>query len=263
MKEAAVYIELFMLDDLLMNLLIVRLAAALLSVRPPLYREFGVAFVSSLFAALAAFRFPILAKPAFRLPLLTLITLSLPAKSPRAFLVSAAAVLFSTFTVGGLAVCIAFLTGGGVSGGFIRGGTGLRAAALPAAGASFLPAAARRVLKRRIKNAAAAKVVILHGGFLRSFTALVDTGNCLSEPLSGLPVAVVRCRALERYAFLPIPAVTAAGNTTLRGFLPDKISVDGTEVACVVAVTKARLSADAIIPPSVCPADGAGEEGRT
>lgn len=244
------YIELFLLDNLLMNLLIVRLAAALLSVRPPLCREIGVSFIQALASALAAYRFPVLGSPLLRLPLLAVTALALPVKKLRALPSAMGATLFSTFTVGGLAVAVALLSRGTVDISRIRGGVALRAALVTAAAASFLPRAARRMLLRRSRGEA--EIVMLHGGFVRRFTAVIDTGDLLFEPVSGLPVAVIRCRALEKYAAIPISAETAAGKTTLYGFVPEKISVDGAEVVCVAAVTRAKLPADAVIPPSLC-----------
>lgn len=245
------YIELFLLDDLLLNLLIVRLAAALLSVRPPTYRVIAAGAASALVSAAAAYLAPFLRKPLFRLPLLALLSLALPARSPKAFFRGMGAVLFATFVTGGAAVVIALLTGGGTREGFLSGGIPLRTALLTALAASFLPSAARRLMRRRLKNESLAELLILHDGTLRRFTALVDTGNSLYEPVSGLPVAVIRCPALRRGAKLPIPVRTAAGRTVLMGFKPERVSVNGREVDCIVAVTKERLKAEAIVPPDI------------
>ena len=57
------YVELFLLDNLLMNLLIMRLAAALLSVRPPLYRQAAAVAFTACYAALAAYLWPLLGRP--------------------------------------------------------------------------------------------------------------------------------------------------------------------------------------------------------
>lgn len=248
------YIELFLADNLLLNLLIVRLAAAMLSVRPPLHRAIGCSALAAVIAALAAFRFPLLQSPIFRAPLLFLMALALPFRGIRAFFRAALAVLAATLTVGGCALAVACLSGGGTVYGGVRGGITIRAAMITAICASLLPRAAGRLLRRRVQNGFTAKVVILHGGFVRRFTALVDTGNTLREPVSGLPVAVVHCRALEKYAVLPVSVHTAAGRAELKGFFPEKISVDGVETACFVALTRERLCEEALIPPEICPA---------
>ena len=249
------YLELFLLDNLLMNLLIVRLAAALLSARPPLLRQLGAAFLSAASAALAAYLFPWLRRAAFRLPMLAVMALAIPVSSPRGFLTAAAATLFATFAVGGCALALAYMTGGGALDGVLAGGIGMRTALVSAAAASFLPRAARRILRRRQKNLGSARLVVVHGGIARRFNALVDTGNSLCEPVTGLPVAVVRCRALERFADIPIRVSTAAGGATLMAFRPERISVDGREVDCMVALTRAGLSEEALIPPDITHAE--------
>ena len=245
------YFEVFLLDNLLLNLLIVRLAAALLSVRPPLSRQICVSLFSALIAAAAAYAEPRLTDPRLRLPMLAVMALAIPVRTARGFAGAMAATAFATLTVGGAAFAAALISGGGAEG-VIAGGIGLRAALISAAAASFLPRCARSVLKRRLKNETVAEVVILHKGILRRFTALVDTGNTLTEPMSGLPVAVVKCRAFKPAARLEIPVSTAAGSTFLKGFIPERISVNGRETVCAVALSEQRLSADALIPPELC-----------
>ncbi len=250
-EQKKMYLELFLVDDLLLNLLILRLAAAFISVRPPIYRILIVSLAASGVSAAAAYLLPLLRSPLLRLPLLALMALGLPGRSPKAFLANAASVLIATFIAGGSALAAAYLTGGGVKDGFISGGIPLRVFLAAAFAVTFLPRAVRSVLRRRIKNEAGAKVLLLHNGVPRRFEALVDTGNSLHEPLSGLPVAVVRCRALKPCARLPIPVVTAAGTAVLYGFKPDRISVNGREVACIVAVTDEKTGAEAILPPEL------------
>ncbi|MCR5809564.1 MAG: sigma-E processing peptidase SpoIIGA [Clostridiales bacterium] len=244
------YIELFLLDNLLLNLLIVRLAAALLSVRPPLIRELCAAGLSALAAAYAAYRAPWL-NAFLRLPLLAVAALAIPVRNARGFLSALLASVFATMAVGGCAFAAA-LASGGYSDGVITGGVGLRAALFGAAAASFLPRAARRLQRRGQRNGNSCELVIMQGGIPRRFVCLVDTGNTLTEPVSGLPVAVVRCRALERYANIPLTAVTAAGRGRLMAFIPERAAVNGIEVACAVALTGEKLGAEAVIPPELC-----------
>ncbi len=241
------YIEVFLLDNLLMNLLILRLAAALLSARPPLWRQLAIALSCAAASALAAYLFPVMKRPVLRLPLLLLMAFSFEVKSVRGLLACTAGVMLATLIVGGCSFAAALAAEG-----FSGAGITLRAALLGAVGASFLPSAARRMLRRRLKNEGLVNVTVLHAGILRRFVGFVDTGNTLCEPLSGLPVIILRCRAFERYAVLPIPAVTAAGKVRLMGFRPERISVCGNEVDCFAALTRAGISADALVPPALC-----------
>ena len=247
------YIELFLLDNLLMNLLIVRLAAALLSVRPPLYRQLAAGALSAAYAAIAAYLVPALAGVWARPIPLAITALALPARNARGFLSCAAATLFATFAVGGAVCCAALLTGGSVNGGWIRAGIPLRAALLGALAACFLPRAARGLLRRRIREGLLCTLTVIHRGVEHSFTALVDTGCSLTEPVTGLPVALVRCPYFIRFAALPVRAVTASGEAAFYAFRPDRVLIDGTPADCLVAVCGARMRTQAIVPPQLCP----------
>lgn len=245
------YFELFMLDNLLMNLLIVRLAAALLAVRPPLYRQAIAALLAAGYAAAAAYLWPVLLRVWLRPIPLALMTLALPFTKPRGALICAGAVLLASFAAGGAAVCAALLTGGRVSGGFIGAGIPLRAALAGAFAASLLPGAFRRLAAKR--GGEHAKLEVTHRGVTRSFIALVDTGNRLCAPVSGLPVAVVRCRVLAQYADIAMPVDTAAGRGELLAFRPDSARVNGMPVACLIASADAKMRCEALIPPALIP----------
>lgn len=104
-----------------------------------------------------------------------------------------------------------------------------------------------------------------------TLSALVDSGNLLTEPISGLPVIVVdRARAKtllpSELAFLAsdapkspsasstrlrlIPCATASGETMLYGFVPKRLTVDGQpRNACIAVGDLPKGSAqDAILP---------------
>ena len=251
------YIELFLLDNLLMNLLIVRLAAALLSVRPPLYLQTAVSLLTAVYAAAAAYLWPLLGRPPLRPLMLAVMALALPFTGVKGYLTCCAATLFAALAAGGAAFCTALIMGGGIEGGFIKAGVPLRTALIAALAVSLLPRAARAVQKRRLSGSMLAQFTVEHKGLRHRFTALVDTGNRLSEPVTGLPVAVVACPALKRYAYLPVRIRTAAGEHTLYAFRPERAVVDGESVNCLVAVTEARKGAEAVIPPELCRPNGA------
>lgn len=81
-----------------------------------------------------------------------------------------------------------------------------------------------------------------------SFKALVDTGCFLTEPISGMPVIISGCSVFpeaSRRLNMPdaggltirvIPAGGICGSTLLRGFIPERLAVDGYEVEAVVAI---------------------------
>lgn len=247
------YIEVFLLDNLLMNLLILRLGAALLSVRPPLYRQILIASFGAIYAALAAALFPILGSPWIKPLLLLVMALSMPFRDLRGFGTAALSTLISTLIVGGLVCCVALITEGGVKNGFIVGSIRLRTAMIGVLLASFLPVMARKIVRRSIEGQLLAKISLEHGGICRSFTAVVDTGNGLIEPITGYPVIVIHCPALKPIAKLPIPAVTPNGRTVMMGFIPKKLTVEGIPVAAAVALSDEKLTVDAILPAELAP----------
>ncbi len=92
----------------------------------------------------------------------------------------------------------------------------------------------------------AAEVCVTAAGIPVTFTALVDSGCLLVEPISGTPVIVASAEALGGLAVLldtsdtplrlrMIPADGVCGHRLLRGFVPDRVTVDGREVSAVLA----------------------------
>lgn len=93
------------------------------------------------------------------------------------------------------------------------------------------------------------------------FRAFEDTGNFLSDPISGLPVVILEFNVLKKffgkefpapltYEFaskfgtrarvIPYRSVSGSGQM-LSGFLPDRLTVNGESFRAVVAVTEQRL----------------------
>ena len=81
-----------------------------------------------------------------------------------------------------------------------------------------------------------ATVELTHQGHTVTLTALVDTGNLLRDPLTGLPVIVVSRRAARRLTPLPAPGSllpgmrlisvrTAAGSALMAIFRPQRVRV--------------------------------------
>ena len=86
-----------------------------------------------------------------------------------------------------------------------------------------------------------------------SLVAIVDTGNALVEPLSNLPVIVVEKDALSGVAggrMRAVPFTSVGGGGVLSAFAPDSVRVDGREVEAFVAVYDGVLNTEgrALIP---------------
>ncbi len=98
-------------------------------------------------------------------------------------------------------------------------------------------------------------------GQILSFRAFEDTGNFLSDPVSGFPVVILEFNVLKRffgddfptpltYEFaskfgprarvIPYRSVSGPGQM-LSGFLPDRLTVNGEVFRAVIAVTEQKL----------------------
>lgn len=142
----------------------------------------------------------------------------------------------------------------------------LLAALLIAAIVSFLG-------RFRRPSAERVSITVEEGGVQTELNALVDSGNLLTEPLSGLPVIVVdqkrasACIPSELLAFAYaapdrpspstpsarlrlIPCTTASGESILYGYLPEQVRVDGQPRKACIAIGSIAPDADytAIVP---------------
>lgn len=138
--------------------------------------------------------------------------------------------------------------------------------------AALLIAAAISLLGRfRKSNVERVAITVEESGRRAELSALVDSGNLLTEPLSGLPVIVVDptragaflppellpLTALNRQGSIPstarlrlIPCTTASGQSILYGYLPERILVGGQPRKACIALGSLAPDADytAIVP---------------
>ncbi len=246
------YIELFFTDDLLMDFITASLAAALMRRRPPVWRLLAVSAAAAAAACVSAYGAPFFRSLPARALQLALVSLAIPGRGLGLRLRAAGAVLAATFAVGGCAAAAVFLTGGSMNNGALIGGIGLRAGLIGAAAASLLPRAARGLRLRGAPDQTA-ELAFIYKGRRFVFRGMVDTGNSLTEPLTGLPAAVVFCPELEGAARLAVPVRTAAGRACFKGLRPEKTFVNGEETDCVIAFAADELEAGALIPPELAP----------
>lgn len=89
-------------------------------------------------------------------------------------------------------------------------------------------------------------------GKTTSFSALCDSGNLATEPISSLPVVIVSETACQlpcigsgqdtTIKWRAVPIKTIGGERLLFGFIPDELRVSGKTVSAVVAVDKENES---------------------
>ncbi len=248
------YIELFLLDNLLMDLLILRLSAAMLSLKASFGRILIFALFGSAAAAAAAGGLSFLLALPGKLGLALVMSFALPGRSARSRAYSFAAVLLSAAIVGGAVLLIALIFGEDVR----TGGIGLRTALWGSFGAALLPSAIRKLLSRRTPAGATVRLHIefssASGSKPIECAALIDTGSSLFEPVSGLPVIVLNRRRYADAAALariPIPIRTASGAAVIYAIRPVKLLLDGSPVNALVAFSSAE---SALVPPAAMPA---------
>ena len=277
------YIELFLLDNFLLTL---RAAAAMLSRKMKGSRAALVSFAGAAAAAAAAAGGTMFITLPVKLASTLLMALAFPPHSFRELMHSAAALFLSAAVAGGAVLLAALAFGGTLRGGVIYGAIPLRAALLGAAAAAFMPRSIRKILSRRVRNeqivhikyefaapnsnrceknkssheSKSSGITILKRDkriFSAECLGIIDTGNALSEPISGLPVIVLGAKRHSEFAQaanVPIPMRTAAGESLLFGLKPKKLLINGCPVEAILAVG-AKL--DAALVPAVLAVDAA------
>ncbi|MBE5785009.1 MAG: hypothetical protein E7330_04340 [Clostridiales bacterium] len=262
-EGSGMYLETFLLDNFLMDLLLLRLAAAIASRHLPVRRLMLGAFAGALLSWAALF-LPAL----FRFPgkLITglILTLFFPFCSKKAFLHTAVSVFAAAFLVGGLAFAAAY-SFGEREGGLVILPSPVRGMLTAAAAAVLLPAAVRRFRTARRQNGFRRELIFFAGGKEYRLSALIDTGNALAEPLSGRSVVIAYLPELAPYASIPVPAKSVLGQDILFALLPAYIRIDGEEADALIAITKAPLAGtDALLPAALAePSNEKGEEYAT
>ena len=125
-------------------------------------------------------------------------------------------------------------------------------ALVTALAASFLPRAIRRILRR--KKLGMVTLTMLQDGKRRILAGMVDSGNGLYEPCTGLPVIVAYLPDLAGQAQVPIPVATVQGKQVLFGFRPQQLQANGTALEAWIALSPTPLQdVDALIPPGALP----------
>lgn len=232
-----------------MNLIILRLASAMLSLGAGFIRTTLFALLGAAVAALAAgggTRFSCLNSPTAKLFLTALMSLALPGRGLRARALAFLAVFVSAAAVGGAVLLLALALGGSISFGAVYAGLSLRAALIGGAVSALLPGVTRRLLARRVEAGQTVRFEAeLQSGERIECAALIDSGNLLSEPLSALPIIVLNERqyaAAAGAAHIPIPARTASGECTLYALKPKRAAVNGRPVNTLIAFSKAEAA---------------------
>lgn len=265
-----VYIELLFLDNLLMNVLTLMLAARLASRRVLMLRTWISAALGAGYALVFFLSPPdslwsgLLTKLAVAV---VMVAVAARPRSWRALGAGCAYFLLATCILGGITMGVFYLTGTGAistTGAVVSYGVPFRIVlAGVVAGCMLLEHFRRSIRERAHIDLHSVLVTISTEAGEATMRALVDTGNGLTEPISGAPVVLVsekRMREVQPQAapMRSIPCMTIGGLKMLRGFKASSVRVQAgqgaervTEGVYVAAVNDGRLGADvdAIIGP--------------
>lgn len=249
-----VSVEGFLLDNALMNYCVYALTASWLGVRLRLLPTALISLIGAIYALLSLFIEPALREWYWKLPCFLLLSLLLFRDAGGLRMLPF--LLLSAATVGGAALMLTLLLGGSVtSDGTILGTVPLRAALVSAFAASVLPRLMRAMLTKRVKKDLHTTVVVRLKTHTYRVRALIDSGNLLKEPVTGLPVLLLD--VAPDAPTHPIPYATSAQDGLLLGerarliTLPD---YGGAAVDCFCARSPQPIvGAQAVLPESVLP----------
>lgn len=218
-------VELFLIDNLLMDLLMLRLAAAIGGLRLRPWLAAAVALFGAVYALLSMTTMPVLACLPCKLGLCAVASLPLvraPKDIPRAVLSLFAAACL----MGGLLLALCMMLGGTLSGGALIGTVPLRIALLGATAALALPRLVRSALSALRNRSKRVLLRIILEDRTLEVMALADSGNLLTEPLSGKPVIIVERALLPDCSHgRPVPYATLGGEGFLYAVRPRLVQV--------------------------------------
>ena len=250
-----VAIEPFLFDNTLMNCCVFSLTAAWLGIRVRLLPILSVSFLGAVYALASLFLLPELREPYIKLPVFLAGSLPLYRRAGPFYRVLPFLVL-SAATTGGTALMLTLLLGGSVSyDGTLIGTIPVRAALLSAFSAICLPRLMRSLLYMRRKRSLHTQVCIRLQIHTYRLNALIDSGNLLREPVSGLPVLLID-RPIDRRS-RPIPFYRVSGEGILYGEHPIRVTLPeyrNAAIDCICAESPEPIyGAQAILPEALIP----------
>ena len=248
-------VEAFLFDNTLMNACVFSLTAVWLGIRIRWGPTLLASLLGAIYALLSLFVVPLLREWYIKVPCFFVLSLPLFHDDGSAFR-TAPFLLLSAATVGGFALMLTLLFGGQIaSDGSLIGTVSMRAALISALLAMILPRLMRTILVSRKKRALCTTVTVRLKTHTYRLKALIDSGNLLKEPVTGLPVVLID-RKPDRPS-IPIPYANTAQSGILYGERARSLTLPeygGVSVDCIIAGSPLPIAdAEAILPESVLP----------
>lgn len=262
-----VSIELFLLDNLMMNYLTLRLASVFAGCGARPWRLVAGAAFGATYALVSMAWLPVLR--ALVPKLLLSLVMALPIMErvrtyPKAFL----CLLISACLMGGVMFSLLLLFGGQFYNGAYISTVPVRMALLAACICACLPRLVVGMLYAMRQRRLTVRLRIRFADRTIELTALIDSGNLLTEPLSGLPVIVLRPGLMPRIKRTrPVAYRTVNGTGLLYAARPTELMVYESYWrridAMVAESANALKSADAILPSVLLTEEGRYTHART
>lgn len=215
-----VSIELFLLDNWLMNAATLLLASAISGLRVKKRLSAFLCFVGALYALLAFWKLPFLLFLPFRIFMGALLASGLGRTSFHDYMRACLCVFLSAMLLGGALYALSIMDAaesgayGYVNGVLIGAAVRTRILLLFIPLAAIIPRCFRGFRNAAKMDRACVRLCITLDGKKHSLKALIDSGNLLVEPLSGLPVALLN-DAINIEGHLPVPYASIDGEGEL------------------------------------------------
>ncbi len=272
-----VYADLLFAVNFFMDLLLIKMTSLLIRKKIKKFRTALAAVIGSLPAAFVFF-----ANLSFFTSVITNVIISAAMvftafgfDSKKAFLRTFLVFYTVTFLCGGV-IFLLFMNGKAfISNGSVYFDESVRTLIFGAAAAYYVVKVLSVFIKKvRQQYASYAKVNMYLGKNSVSFTAITDTGNILTEPLSGLPVCIVQKKIFDNLIKNETPPLRLIPYKTIDkpcgamlGFKPRRTVINDREgkkieCECFVAATNIKINseADGLISPLMISRENAAEE---
>ncbi len=267
----SVYIELLFLDNLLMNALIIFLSSRLQDRPPSIIRNLVASSVGAVYALLY-FLSPVNSVWGwFIVKVLFAVAMVAIANNPKSFKALGGGLVYfllSSCILGGVMLGLFYLTGSGTTsalGVIVTRGIPLRIVLIGGVCGCIALEYLRRNISMKVHvDACSAEINVVTDKGQAKLKALVDTGNGLTEPLSGRPVILVKQGYIEilkpkNAKERMVPCVTISGFKMLKAFKAKHVFVYNgdeerkTDNVYVAVVENEQLAyeVDAIIGPTL------------
>lgn len=249
-------IEPFLLDNTLMNCCVYLIAAAWMGVRIRILPTVAVSLFGAVYALVSLFYRTALNEPPLKITCFLAASLLLFRRAGAWR--SLPFLLLSAALTGGTAMFLTLLFGGSVyADGTLIGTVPIRAALFSAFAALCLPRIVRTILRTRRNLSMHTEIVIRLSSHTVRLDALIDSGNLLKEPITGLPVVLID-RAVDR-PLLPVPFMKLSGSGILYGERPRSVTLrafGNAAVDCICVQSPEPIGkAQAIVPECLLPYD--------